>query len=84
MTNVNLASRENGTGLPETSCFLDVIDDLSCCRDMVELILMAHRYAPAGDTEAKAISTTAYQVIQRMDKAMEQLNALTAKGGNHA
>lgn len=68
----------NAPGFP-TKDLLDVLDDLSICRDMMELILMAHKHTPAGDTEAKAVSTTAWQVIRRMDDAMAQLHIIKAE-----
>lgn len=55
---------------------IDALDDLSMARDFIELILMAHRYTPAGDSEAKAVSTVAWQAVERLDAAVERLGSI--------
>lgn len=71
-------NKHTKTELPEG--FLDAMDDLSNARDLVELLLLAHKHHSGEDVEAKAVARGAFEVILHLDAATAKLD-LIREGG---
>lgn len=67
------------TALKLPDGFLDAMDDLSNARDLVELLLLAHKH-PGGDVEMKAVARGAFEAIQHLDSATAKLDAIREGG----